>query len=117
MRDYAVRTPQNDAEPPGSFSVGAGVRLNYRVMDKTDGAEETGLDVSGSRWQLMLRGFAPGATELVFDEELDKSLDDAADGYFDHYFYCGDTAYPAMRWRFVLVDRDNPQAGTKSTKR
>lgn len=119
MNDYAVRGPQNDAEPPGPFVVGRGVRFNYQVLEKTDGAAEVGLGMSGARWTAEVRVYRTRtSTTLLRRETLTKSATGAGDGFLDHYFGCGTTPYTrALYWEVVLVDNDNTDSSTRTTKR
>lgn len=118
MNDYAVGRDKNDAEPPGPFVVGRGVRMNYQVLTKDDAGEWTGLDISASRWSVRVRAYVPGAAATTRDEELSKSAAGKSTGWVDHYFACGTTAFPtALIWEMVLVDADNGDPSTKTQKR
>lgn len=118
MNDFAVRSPANDAEPPGGFQVGAVVRMNYRVMGVADGGEETALDLTAGRFTVRVRAWRRGATTFLRDELCTASVAGGADGYFDHDFKCGANAYTsALNWEFVLVDAANADTASKTQKR
>ncbi len=117
MNDFAVGVGQDDSEPPSGFAVGATVRMNYRVMVRTDGGEWVPLDLSLARWSVRVRAWRAGATAFIRDEEATKSATAAADGYVDHPFMCGATAYASsLEWRLVLVDASNADASSKTLK-
>lgn len=117
MNPYEVRGTL-EAEPPGPFVVGRAVRMNYRVVDVTDNAAEVGIDLTGGRWSVRVRAYsAPTSTSTLRDELCVASTANGDDGYFDHAFLCGATAYPAaLRWEFVLIDASASDASSKSTK-
>jgi hypothetical protein len=118
MNDYAVGRDKNDAEPPGPFVVGRGVRMNYQVLVKDDAGAWVPLNIDGPRWSVRVRAFAAGAAATTRDEECTKSTNGASTGWIDHYFACGTTVYAsALQWELVLVDADNPDASTKTTTR
>ena len=118
MNDYAVGRDKNEAEPPGPFVVGRGVRMNHQVLTKDDAGDWAPLDISSARWSVRVRAYVPGAAATTRDEDLSESAAGAATGWFDHYFACGATAYPAaLDWEYVLVDDQNADTNTKTQKR
>jgi hypothetical protein len=118
MRDYAVRTQILDTEPPGPFVVGRGVDIRKRVVDVDEDGVETGLDLTAGRWSARIRAYVGGAAATTRDELLTPASADGDEGWIDHYFSAGTTAYEtALRWEIVLVDSSENDANTKTTKR
>ena len=118
MRDFQVRSPANDAEPPSGFQVGATVRINYQALGVSDAEDEVPLDLTAGRWSVRVRVWAPGATAFLRDEACPASVAGGATGYFDHGFKCGATAYAAaLIWQLVLIDNDNADTDSKTLKR
>lgn len=104
-------------DPPyGPFIVGHGATIRGQVLEKTDGGDEAGKDISNARWVVRLRSRARGSSTIIHNEVLDKSSTNSATGYFDHYLTAaalGATAYTAaLTWEEVLVDTSTNDAST-----
>lgn len=90
------------------------VRINGRVLAKTDAAAEAGRDISSAAIEIWMRSFATRTGSFVHEQELDKSSGSADQGYYDHQLQLGATAYSSLIWQVLFIDTNAPDVDSPS---